>query len=1370
MSNGNEETSATGSRPNLFTILAGAALLGVLFPFVWQSRSPEQRSPAGAATPRPPSSHGPPATTAEAREERLSRPIREFLTTVGPRPVTEKVPAKPPGLLGQVLADLRPRNDHHQQKADPETVWSRISRLSDCLIFICEDPLDSVGDFAFDTLVDAVQKALGTAGFTLDRYYLPWHHYMTASKAFPTFGTEPSQRFYRTEPGVLLFRRLAEHRPKEECAACAPRPYDLLVVFVCGETPVAGIHKQAFWEACWRVEEILPPDSAVHVVGPRFSGSVLSFAKAVEDCHDSFPWRAFNIISPTMSAVTEQGFKSLLAEPETREAVSFRSMHLHVRIVKDCLLEYVRKQEPGAAIAWITESNTGYGVGAVDEAPKNKSIWDFRLPYQLAQLRAAYSTRDNSSDDRPRLRSSLSRLTIPMETNLTDADAIAPVTPDVTSPVAELCLSSVLEVIIRERIRYVGITTTDPRDRIFLANAIRQRCPNVQLLFLNVDVLYTHPDYAHFMHGTIIGSSYPLYPRAQAWTYSYLDHRYVAFARHTDQAVYNAILASRYTSLVENHKTPPPLELVNYGLPFAASSSGYPAVWINKVGCCDIWPLKVISAVSSARTSKPSMRSRKPSMHSQFFDFVRNALAVFSWHRAGESQDSREIECGSATKNGPSLAPASLTWKLPTAACSNASSGFRKVPGGSSLKLPVSTILLVLSLLVCDFLFWQGFFRGNANGNGEPPELPTNRWPSGWCSWLHLPLASKSSVLLPRLCVIAAGTALGLLSQYVAGAFLTALSPDLFVAWKLLDYCVTWSLACLLVLASGGVACVVALSCMPCSVLKRLRELGIVNDAMTQIVRSWRSWGFAILTGVIAFVVLSVGWSLGGAALVVGALLTISPALCQWLSPKTLDRYTEKPHRGVLYALAVVLSLTVGLVVGFGVSWSVESWPSLTENAQDIDTIAVAQAERVFAFERQVHLMNGLSAVTAVSLLLAAVVVLALSILRSRAGLRRSCNWDPISGQDGHKNDGTLRESKVVTKNDRATRGIEAEILNPLRSCRSWRFAVLVAALVLAWSVLVWQHPPVAFTSSEYRWSGKRMVALVLLLFYFLVYAIVLVHVSGVLGSLVRWTRRAVELPLAAEFDLLSERIKAVFLPLHAGPRPHLRDYIIASDHLLEAEKQTKTCAEARMFCRQKQTLDTLRRRRNRLLLRQEASLDKGEEGVLKDVSELAKHFWEKRCQTWNREAFAGVASRKTECKKQLDRALASCMVLYVRRAYSYCRELVVGLFLSTLLFFLGVSSYPDRQQDYVLTVAALMCMGVSAYGIYALGKMQATELYRRVAESAKRQRFVRWDTARNVLLYGGPILIAVLASIFPGVWRWFLQLVEPCLRLLAGY
>src|SRR5262249_3955453 len=133
------------------------------------------------------------------------------------------------------------KNDAAKTKYDAETLVEEYGRTGQAgldhsplavqiLIATIPDPVDSSLAYLFDRHLGALERAAETAGYILDRFDLPWPADNNAQgQQQDSAGSEHGGlRDYERKPGVVLFRSTLED-------------LGLLVVFLVGETPTAGI-------------------------------------------------------------------------------------------------------------------------------------------------------------------------------------------------------------------------------------------------------------------------------------------------------------------------------------------------------------------------------------------------------------------------------------------------------------------------------------------------------------------------------------------------------------------------------------------------------------------------------------------------------------------------------------------------------------------------------------------------------------------------------------------------------------------------------------------------------------------------------------------------------------------------------------------------------------------------------------------------------------------------------------------------------------------------------------------------------------------------------------------------------------------------
>lgn len=492
----------------------------------------------------------------------------------------------------------------------------------------------------FDGTVESLVRALETTGHTLDRYYLPWE----ASAERRRLACQ--EQF----PGVALFHRNEQNNPPTPGQTAGPTGVQsvgsgprgrLLLLYIIGESPLAGVHKAAFVRAIEQqqqlrkalkdaepalalapgVESVARPERCarcqeVRLVGPAFSGGT----PALETLIDAFPTESFTILSGRAT-------NSAIQHDLTRHTNDKRRVTMFATVVPDealqteffCYLAGKLGADPHS-IALITESSTGYGQAVIahNAAPPH-SPWarSLLLPGQKAVPRSKYCERAY----RPHLTLPMPIHVSRLHTSLAKSSAAAP-RPEPDSPfpspvrlprvldetertdviptlseravaATDRALAHVLSTLSAEKIRYVGIIATDIQDKLFLAQQIRQYCPDVVLFTFESDILYTAPEARPYLKGMLVVSPYPLFTRNQLWSYPFSGlHKRLQFSADTDQGVYNAAVA-----LID--PTEPLLEY-SQAAPGVDSPRNRPAIWISAVGNETLFPLAFIKEYDDA--------------------------------------------------------------------------------------------------------------------------------------------------------------------------------------------------------------------------------------------------------------------------------------------------------------------------------------------------------------------------------------------------------------------------------------------------------------------------------------------------------------------------------------------------------------------------------------------------------------------------------------------------------------------------------------------------------------------------------------------------------------------------------------------------
>jgi hypothetical protein len=585
------------------------ALAGLAAGFVALQPHPPSESSKKADT-RPAAAESQQPPVAAAIPDGPLRPVWEFFTirdeepSQGAAKPARTFRVRPDLAAGGIVIEEHPAgHPEYRWPAIPEEVEIRF------LIATVPDPIDTPFGYLFDQYVEALQRAAEAADYVIDRRWLPWPH---AHKGRPPRAEPGRVPLHHRQPGLLLFRSSKPAAVRQLLALC-----------LVGETPTDGIHKIAFWNSLRLMWECpdgkIPPGKGpavgfhrpdgdrVRVIGPSFSGSALSLRQVLVEAKKGYtppaetcPRRVTDpplfVVSGAATGFDRKEFCRGWANPDVpgsdTNPQGFCATALPDDLVRRWVYKYLdNPADPGQGeqpdrIAILRETNTGYGAAARRNAisleGKKNRVWDLPFPLHISQVRYNYTREQLARLESLGLPRSSRLLPFPRDEEADAETDVLPVqAPPLTAALNDMILSDILSTIAKERIQYVGVVATDTRDRIFLANLLRDRCPDVQLFMTVPELLLAHPDYSYALRGTIIGSTYPLHLEGQRRPHDSEHSRdppRLLFATQSTQGYYNA-------GLVHLDK---PERMIDYGGSDLASQDPKdrqrPGVWISVVG------------------------------------------------------------------------------------------------------------------------------------------------------------------------------------------------------------------------------------------------------------------------------------------------------------------------------------------------------------------------------------------------------------------------------------------------------------------------------------------------------------------------------------------------------------------------------------------------------------------------------------------------------------------------------------------------------------------------------------------------------------------------------------------------------------------
>jgi hypothetical protein len=559
--------------PILVTIVAA---LAVLYPVTTATRAPGR-----ASAPRvdlPPSEVGSPGSKpADENFPAAKDLVSEFLFSQQRPPATlSALAANPPYSIDMIIATV------------PDPVGSRLPNF-------------------FDSMVESIESAAEAAGYTLDRFAIPWT-LAEQGQRDQTPAWRPS--IYESVPGLILFRD--------------PKNRKLLLVYLVGETPTTGIHKQALFSALEQIAQFYPSDphnadlppgfpqvspdpggagsANIRVMGPSFSGSAVSLRFVLDAWSQSRRDPSnirFQIVSGTATAIDAEWLSQAADGRTTFQATVPPDDETLLSIA--CYIDRLGYSK----IAMLTEGNTTYGQSFTHQPPEGSGaggptrtgcgrgqsvpeILSLPFPMNISRVRVASKSTPAQDQNDPPTDASNSRSGRFAQERSGERQDLLPSFSKLSVQSAELTLSNLLSTISREHYSYVGIVATDIRDVTFLVREVRDHCPATALFAINSDLLYAYPDVNTATRGMMIITPYPLFNLEQLWTYGYGGGATrLQFSNQQAEGVYNATLAL----LHEDGR------LVDYGSPLATATARgalEPALWVTAIGNGETLPVKLL--------------------------------------------------------------------------------------------------------------------------------------------------------------------------------------------------------------------------------------------------------------------------------------------------------------------------------------------------------------------------------------------------------------------------------------------------------------------------------------------------------------------------------------------------------------------------------------------------------------------------------------------------------------------------------------------------------------------------------------------------------------------------------------------------------
>ncbi len=517
------------------------------------------------------------------------------------------------------------------------------------MLAILPDPTASAIDWGFDAYLEAVRRAFEARGYSADRFALALPPHDTAT---------------RLRPGAMLFRRGAA-------------PSDLVVLHVVWELPTTGIDMAAIATALDEREALLsqfetlkwelPDIDVVRIIGPTFSGSIPSLARAIEkwvaprmegqaSCkHAGGHLPVFDIVTGSATGtgnraqIDSLSARLAAADARTRNRRTVngepagvdakREMARYRATVRDdstlfaALLSFMNLDSGQVAI--LRESGTAYSRAFVGSAA---GVLDLPFPMNLAGVRAEHDHETENvegANARGLLFPQPPRVSLTLKDPQKRRDQ-PNTTSHLTAPSQELVLEEIIATLQARDIRAVGIIATDVRDKLFLGQMLRRRLRNVQLFTTESNALFLRSPIDRSLRGMLVASTYPLILESERWL-GRKGPAPPAFASEGAAGFYNATLLQLHGDSATTQFTG--------GL--RADSGGLTVpYWITAVGDRSFVPLRYMTAMADTLAGS-EQRGRSSLLVVLLLVGTAWMVGFFFWREAWPRKKTEEAPIGS---------------------------------------------------------------------------------------------------------------------------------------------------------------------------------------------------------------------------------------------------------------------------------------------------------------------------------------------------------------------------------------------------------------------------------------------------------------------------------------------------------------------------------------------------------------------------------------------------------------------------------------------------------------------------------------------------------------------------------------------------
>ena len=561
-----------------------------------------------------------------------------------------KIKAGPQGTYQQALAARIQEyygvwKDDPKESADLLVHWnvaaqSQARENVQFVIALLSDPVHTHLALQFDRGVEALQQAAQKKGYAFDRAILPWDR---ASHPDPEdfrirLAEAKERRETETFPGLMIFRNSTnqsktdgrEQPSKMVSQANLAAPLNAesaekpLFVWLVGETPTGGVHKDQFRNALKIICEIRGNCQATKpvtgqpflILGPSFSGSLESLSQELKEPAARRIAQEFYVYSGTVTDARSIRWFEADIPPAGRFA-SFQENDDHT--LEQFLDFACNRGYERDAIAVLSEDETVYGSQRfskkesehsrvesctnrwVQEEPKE--VIHLHFPREISSFRSAYQKQSAGQPPPASAASTKSTLPLDLGESGNDDDSVAPYGQAQTPASQEAVMLGVVTELQKHHIKFTVLYASDPLDQVFLARFLRSNYPQGRVVVTTPDLLLAK-DGDTLLHGVLGVSTYALLPGLsdklcqQELANTHEDRLFVS---SSSIGIYNAMIGLLSVNTGQPGDTLPQAPYAEYASPLLSDKSGNascvqkPLPWVIMLGQDGFWPVAGLS-------------------------------------------------------------------------------------------------------------------------------------------------------------------------------------------------------------------------------------------------------------------------------------------------------------------------------------------------------------------------------------------------------------------------------------------------------------------------------------------------------------------------------------------------------------------------------------------------------------------------------------------------------------------------------------------------------------------------------------------------------------------------------------------------------